>query len=308
MATDFERIREALNAGDKATARALLPPLIKTRPTADLWVMAARACETREDTIKCLRKALALDPYHNRANTLLLKVESMNAPTAAEWERLTTRETPRTAQPAPTIQKQIKRKRKMTTWRWITLISFILLGSACSLFTLNMVGLIKGVFTTATILTGGPTPVAAIEGIPLAQIQNAPAIVPSSHREEIGQRSSEDDRAVRTTTGGQDTDVLEHGYLHEYTFEATGGSEYAIYVQFLSFAANRVSRNVVVLRPDGTDAGAGCQRGQILEGDNNITLICHIDTAGTWNVRILGRDGESVGVYFIGIERMARTG
>lgn len=301
MATDFERIREALNAGDKATARALLPPLIKTRPTADLWVMAARACETREDAIKCLRKALELDPYHNRANTLLLKIESMNAPTAADWERLTTPVT------SPIVEKQVKRKRKMTTWRWITLISFLLLGSACSLFTLNMVGLIKGVFTTATILTGGPTPVAAIEGIPLSQIQNAPAVVPSSHREEIGQRSNEEDRAIRTTTGGQDTDVLEHGYLHEYTFEATRGSEYAIYIQFLSFAANRVSRNVVVLRPDGTDAGTDCQRGQILEGDNNITLICHIDMAGTWSVRILGRDGESVGVYFIGIERMQRS-
>jgi hypothetical protein len=305
MTTDFERIREALNAGDKATARALLPPLIKTRPTADLWVMAARACESKADAIKCLRKALDLDPYHNRANTLLLQIEKIDAPTSAEWERLTAPPRPR-AKTTPV--EQGKRKRRMTTWRWITLISFFLLGSACSLFTLNMVGLIKGVVTTATILTGGPTPVAAIQGIPIGQIQDAPVVVPSSHREEIGQRSSEDDRAVRTTTGGQDTDVLEHGYLHEYTFEARVGSEYAIYVQFLSFAANRVSRNVVVLRPDGTDVGGGCQRDQILEGDNNITLLCHIDVTGTWNVRILGRDGESVGVYFIGIERMSRAG
>lgn len=306
MSTDLERIREALKAGDKQTARALLPPLIKTRPSADLWVLAARACESNEDAVKCLRKALQIDPYHNRANTLLLKLEGITPPTAAEWERLTTPPRPTMTMEATPVKKKVKRKRRMTTWRWITLISFLLLGSACSLFTLNMIGLIKGVVTTATILTGGPTPVAAIQGIPLAQLQDAPAIVPSSHREQIGQRTSEDDRAIRTTTGGQDTDILEHGYLHEYTFEANNGTEYAIYVQFLSFAANRVSRNVAVLRPDGTDAVGGCEHDQILQGDNNITLLCGIDLSGTWTVRILGRDGESVGVYFIGIERMRR--
>lgn len=304
MTTNLKLIREALSGGDRATARALLPALIKTQPTPDLWVLAARACESQEDAVKCLRKALQLDPYHNRANNLLLKIDGLSAPTAAEWERLTAR--PRLPVEEMPLKK-IRRKRRMTTWRWVTLISFILLGSACSLFTLNMVGLIKGLVTTATILTGGPTPVSVYQGIPLAQVQDAPAIVPSSHREEIGQRTSEDDRAVRTTTGGQDTDVLEHGYLHEYTFEAAAGAEYAVYVQFLSFAANRVSRNVVILRPDGTDASSICQRDHILAGDNNITYLCDIDMAGTWNVRILGRDGESVGVYFIGIERMQRS-
>jgi hypothetical protein len=170
-----------------------------------------------------------------------------------------------------------------------------------------MVGLVRGVVTTVTVLTGGPTPVTEYEGIPLEQLEDAPAILPSSHREQIGEKTSEEDSAVTTTGGGQDADVLENGYLHEYTFDAVSGNEYAIYVQFLSFAANAVSRNVVVLRPDGTDAGANCQRDHILEGDNNITYICAIDMTGTWNVRILGRDGESVGAYFIGIERMQRS-
>jgi hypothetical protein len=78
----------------------------------------------------------------------------------------------------------------------------------------------------------------------------------------------------------------------------------AVYVQFLSLSANRVSRNVVLLRPNGSNATGGCERGTILQGDNNITLTCVLDTTGTWKIRILGRQGESVGVYFVGVEQM----
>jgi hypothetical protein len=89
MTPELEQIRKALKAGDKATARALLPPLIKGQPTPDLWKLAAQACETKEDALKCLRKALQLDPYHSRANSLLLKLEDLKPPTLTEWERLT---------------------------------------------------------------------------------------------------------------------------------------------------------------------------------------------------------------------------
>jgi hypothetical protein len=99
-------------------------------------------------------------------------------------------------------------------------------------------------------------------------------------------------------------DVIEPGYAHDFTFDAETGSEIAIYVQFLSVAANRVSRNVVVLRPDGSDATPTCDRDAILEGDNNVTYICTIDADGTWVVRVLGREKESVGAFFIGEQTM----
>ncbi len=97
--------------------------------------------------------------------------------------------------------------------------------------------------------------------------------------------------------------MLEPGYVHEYTFAGVHGQEYAIYVQFLSLGANRVSRNVVVLRPDDSDA-TNCQADAILQGDNNITLTCPLDATGTWKVRILGRAGESVGAYFVGVQQI----
>lgn len=305
MAADsLAPIREALKNGDKAAARRLLPPLIKTQPSAELWTLAAQACDKQEDAIKCLRKALELDPLHSRANRMLFKLEGAKPPTAEEWDRLTA-EQPRAAPHVDPISlKKAKRERKLNPWRVIGCLSFILLGSACSLFTLNMVGVINGMFTTATVLLGGPTPVSQWEGQPLVDVVDAPVVVPPSQSEIIGAASSENDVAERTSSGGRDADVLEPGYSHEYQFDAVRGTQYAIYIQFLSLDANRVSRNVAVIRPDGSDATTDCEQSSILEGDNNVTYICDIDDGGTWSVRILGRDNESVGAYFVGIERM----
>jgi hypothetical protein len=304
---DLEPIRAALKNGDKAAARQLLPPLLKAQPSADLWTLAALACDRKEDGIKCLRKALVLDSLHTQANRLLFKWEGAKPPTADEWDRLTGENAvPRaekiTAAPVPL--KKVKRKGKRSPWRWVGLLSFFLLGSACSLFTLNMAGLINGVFTRATIMLGGPTPVSQWQGQALENVDNAAVVIPPSQSEQIGEAHSEDDRAVRTSSGGRDADVLDPGYSHQYTFEARAGDQFGIYIQFLSLGANRVSRNVAVLRPDGSSVTETCERQNILQGDNNIAYICDINTSGTWSVRILGREGESVGAYFVGIERI----
>lgn len=305
MAADnLAPIREALKNGDKAVARRLLPTLLKTQPTADLWTLAAQACDKQEDAIKCLRKALELDSLHSQANRLLFKLEGAKPPSAEEWDRLTAQRARQALPAEPIPLKKVKRKRRMTPGRWVGCLSFLLLGSACSLFTLNMIGVINGVFTTATVLLGGPTPVSQWQGQPLSEVSNAPVVIPPSQQEMIGVATSGDDIAERTSSGGRDADVLDPGYSHEYQFDAVQGSEYAVYIQFLSLDANRVSRNVAVLRPDGSDATPNCDQNSILQGDNNVTFICNIDATGTWGVRILGRDDESVGAYFVGIERM----
>lgn len=336
MLPDLDPIREALKQGNKEAARRLLAPLLKAQPSAELWTLAALACERQEDGIKCLRRALALDPFHTQANRLLFKWEGPKPPTADEWNRLAgdmpapipekdvrraTQEAKASAKPAsssaPLVApasvvttvplKKARNTRKRSPWRTVGCLSFILLGSACSLFTLNMVGLINGMFTTATVLMGGPTPVSQWAGTPLEEVRNAPVVIPPSQSEMIGESSGSDDVAERTRTGGRDADVLDPGYSHEYQFEAREGDSYAIYVQFLSLGANRVSRNVVILRPDGSDATANCERNTILQGDNNVAYVCDISARGIWKVRILGRQGESVGAYFVGIERMQRT-
>lgn len=293
-------VRKALEAGDKKAAQRLLRPLLNAQPTAEMWRLAAQACPTNEKAIECLRRAIALDPHHDGANRLLAKLENLqNAKTSANGKPAVTQTadagiTPALDDDLPSVDlltevPKKKRRKKRSGTRTIVLLSVLLFGMCCSLITMNMVGVISGPITAVTMLTGGATPVTHVDGVPLRDVADAPLRIAPAQSEPLEER---------------DTDVLEPGYEHEYTFTGSRGQEVAIYVQFLSIAANHVSRNVVVLRPDETDATAQCERGTILQGDNNITLTCPLDTSGVWKVRILGRETESVGAYFVGIEPM----
>jgi hypothetical protein len=276
----LQPIRDALKAGDKPTAQKLLNPLLKAQPTAETWYLAAQACPTDEKAILCLRKALELEPQHSGANRLLFRLEGAK-PAARKDEHKV-----EVVLPDEPLKK-VKRAKKRGAGRTIVLLGLLLFGMSCSLLTMNMVGLIHGPITAVTELTGGATPVTAIDGKPLSEVSSAPLRVSPSQTKPLTAR---------------DADVLEPGYAHEYTFSGTLNTEVMVYVQFLSLAANRVSRNVVVLRPDGSNATPTCTQDAILQGDNNVTLDCPIDKTGTWKVRILGRDRESVGAYFVGIQ------
>lgn len=291
-------VRNALEAGNKKAAQRLLRPLLNDHPTAEMWRLAAQACPTNEKAIECLRRAIALDPNHDGANRLLAKLESAQRPkTAANGNERASTPAPAFVDELPSVElltdvplKPVgKRRKKRSGTRTIVLLSVLLFGMCCSLITMNMVGIISGPITAVTMLTGGATPVTQIDGVPLREVEDAPLRVVPAQSEPLEER---------------DTDVLEPGYQHEYRFAGRDGVEVAIYVQFLSVAANRVSRNVVVLRPDDSDATELCERDTILQGDNNLALTCALDANGEWKVRILGRETESVGAYFVGIEPM----
>lgn len=287
MPADPQPIKDALKAGDKQTAQALLRPLLKASPTADLWVLAARAANTPTQAIDFLRRALALDPHHNEANRLLFKLEGAKPLAEQQRER---------AAPKPAIKEEDlpplkKPRRKRANWgrRLLILLLMLVFSTSCAAITLNLVGVITGPITALTVLTGGPQPVNEIEGVPIEQINDAPLRV---------------EPAIRETAQARDTEVIDHGYLHAYTFNAAAGDTYSIYVQFLSVTANRVSRNVVIVNPSGRNATSQCQNDPILQGDNNVAFTCGINQSGAWQVRILGRRNESVGVYFIGVQKL----
>jgi len=301
MTVDLEPIHAALKAGDKAGARRLLTLILTAHPSADVWVLAARACDTDEAAIKCLRKALALDPFHTNANRLLLKLEGAIPPEAIRREReermaaFATGEQLRQALPPqanPLVtEKRVRPVRKpLSPWRMIGCLGVVVLGLSLSLLMMNLIGVVTGVFGTIARFTGGPTPVTEWQGVPLSQVENAALLLPAVQSEPA---------IVR------DADVIDDGYVHEYSFEGVAGQPVAIYVQFLSLGANRVSRNVAILRPDGSDGRGSCTPDRIIEGDNNIVFTCVINATGTWRVRILGRAGESVGAYFVGVEDFA---
>ncbi|MGB1287392.1 MAG: hypothetical protein ACPG7F_12715, partial [Aggregatilineales bacterium] len=166
----------------------------------------------------------------------------------------------------------------------------ILLSMSCSVFAFRAIGWLPSQVTgTLNTLLGGMAPVYEIDGIPIEDRYDAPLIMTP---------------AMIKDASPQGMEVMDAGYLHEHQFDGLAGAEYAIYVQFLSDQANQVSRNVVVLNPFNQDATGSCQRGNILEGDNNITLICSLNNTGTWKLRVLGREGESVGAYFIGVQKL----
>ncbi len=266
IATDpLYPVRKTLKTGNRKAAQRSLRVLLRHQPSAEAWMLAAQSCHSNDEAIYCLRQALALEPRYSRAQHLLLRLEA--------------------APPRPVLPPPKPRIRRRT----VIVFGLLLCAAVLSIITLNLAGLITGPITAVTQLTGGDAPVHEINGQPLSQIENAPLLVPPSQTLPLP---------------NQMIDMIEPGYVHDFTFEAETGADVAIYVQFLSVAATRVSRNVVVLRPDGSDATPACDRDAILEGDNNVTYICTIDSTGTWIVRVLGREQESVGAFFIGEQMM----
>lgn len=325
----------ALQAGDKASARRLLSGMLKTNPTADAWYLAAHATDDPAVQIRCLKKALALDEWHSKANRMLAQLEIPPPLVDTHPPGQITRQAAYTPQgveaavlasaapasapsmdepsfmreavtivgePATTPEDLLavrlpprKRKRKGNGngMRRIGCVLSLLMMSGFSLLVLSLTGFIPGGVALLEQLTGGPPPVEEVDGIPIANNPNAIYLLePSQSQPAITQQQ----------------DAIDHGYLHEYTFEARAGEEVVIFVQFLSVGAGNVSANVAVVDPDGVGVNHEVcnnmgEQGFVM-GDSNVTLQCLIDMAGTWSVRILGISGETTGTYFLGVESL----
>lgn len=296
MSDKIQKIRETLAAGDTAKASKMLKWLLQNDPSADAWVLAAEMASDNELKIKFLRKALTLDEWHAQANRMLHKLEDvkplsqMAVPASSEWSKTTG------MKPVSEIKRQLKQdkhrehsQRQQFYGRMGCLFSIFLMFFI-STFALRAIGLISSSLTAGfNALFGLPTPIVAYEGTPLAELENVPLLLTPSHSEVATDR---------------DMEILDNGYMNEHTFEARSGEEVLVYIQFLSVNANRVSRNVAILDPDGNDARGQCFTDTILKGDNNVTFTCLIQRSGTYRVRVLGRDGESVGAYFVGVESL----
>lgn len=289
---DLEPLRELIANGDKARARMLLRPLLKAQPSAEAWYLAATTMESNEQAIRCLKQAIELDPWHASANRMLHKLEGVKS----LYEQPAVQLDQADIQPLKPLERKLKendqsrRAAQGRLWTRIGCLAGFMLMFSCSLLVLGLVGIVPGVIGKVTTLLGGPSAIDSFNGTPIAEMENAINVLPATSSRYIGE--------------GQTMDVLDHGLLTEYTFDAVSGRSYAIWVQFLSISANRVSRNVTLLNPNGEDARVLCDRGQIVDGDNNVTMTCQINQTGTWTVRVLGREGESVGAYFVGIQAL----
>lgn len=299
--TSIQEVALALKEGNKIRARRLIKIVLQEAPSADAWFLAAQTMQSKEQTIKCLKQALELDPWHQKSNRMLLKLEG--TPTEPHEVALS-RQTQELQQAVGMknvldikrqgksleFQKRAKRRKRIN--RGLT-ISFLLLSMSCTVITFSMIGVIQGPLAFLIQLGGGPPPVTELDGVPIKDVRNAAATIePARHVEDVS----------------EDVNVLEHGYVHEYTFDARSGEEVAGYVQFMSVSADNVGANVLIVNPNdrivGQDVCEFLGEAGLLGGDGNVTFTCRIDISGTWRVRMLGVNGESVGAYFVGIETL----
>ncbi len=293
-------IREAIKTGDKAHARELLRPLLKAEPTAELWYLAAYACESRDHARQCLNRAIFYDRDHHPTRRALAQLESgagtlppLDAPAAVP-----------VAIPEPLIEPPLNRparartrpKRTGPPWGLIGCGGSLLLSLSLSYVVLTYLDSPIAAQVRAVLRgeVGAPT---QGEGTPVfgaAPGMNAPPgafVVQPSKSAEIKRQQPA-------------SDVMDAGKAHEYTFEAYQGEELAIGIQFLSPTARQVGANVAVIDPDGLNAESRCQRDFILTDGSSVAFICQVHKSGTWKLHIFGRDGESTGVYVVTYERM----
>lgn len=296
MSPTLQKIQSLIDKGDKKRARHYLKLVLKEEPSADAWYMMALTLDDELQQIKCLRNALKLDAFHSPSNRLLHKVEGgmplhEQEKLKQEKEKRETRE----VVPLKPIEREMKKdrfqrhaERQRRRTRYGCLFSF-LLSASCSLFAVTAIGLLPGFIGTMSTLFGGPVPVHAIEGTPIEDREDAIVIMTPVQSNEAS---------------NQEVEIMDHGYLHEYKFDAIQNESYAIYVQFMSVNANHVSRNVAIIDPEGSDATGICERQRILEGDMGTAFTCQANMSGEWAVRVLGVTGESVGAYFVGVEKL----
>lgn len=78
----LKQFQQYLNAGDRDSARQLIRQYIKDHPDdADGWYLAATVAG-KEQRVALLNKALAIDPFHEKAHQMLAKMQS--APTVSK--------------------------------------------------------------------------------------------------------------------------------------------------------------------------------------------------------------------------------
>lgn len=290
----LEQVRAAMSRGEMDKAHKMVRWLLKNEPSADAWFLAAQLVDDKDEKIKALRQAIRLDTWHKDANLLLYKLEGSKPKEVikreTEWDRKAGEK------PVTEIKRQLKEDRyqkqaaRHRTYTRYGCFFSILFSVFFSLTVFRAAGLLSsGMTVKFASLFNQPTPVEAFQGTPIALI-NRPHLLMTPSRVEP---------AV-----AQDVEILDAGYLHEHIFNGVSGGEYAIYVQFLSLNAKKVARNIMIVDPNKGEAGQRCAAQQMLQDGTNMIYTCLIDVPGTWRVLILGRDTESVGAYFIGVQKL----
>ena len=290
--------RRLIRQGEQAKARHVLKPVIEQAPTAEAWFVLAVAMETREKAIRCLKASLEIDAWYAPANRMLSElqeVESLPETNANVInDQLLLSDLVSDLDDVPDAPLSYERITRRSRRRFGCVYGLLLISSITSLLTLSLLGVVPGGITLITLLRGGPQPVTQINQTPIANVPDAALLI---------------EPAMQKQSDADNVEIIDHGYVHEYSFDAVVGDEFEGYVQFLSFEASNVQQNVVIVDPDGERVPESVCffRGDsgLLNGDSSANFNCQINMDGTWRVRVLGIRGQSIGTYFLRVERLS---
>ena len=183
MENQLTPIHAAIEAGDKKAARRMLKPLLDASPSAELWYVAACACENADQEVGCLRQALKIDAQYApaRARYRELKAASEvemppldmlvlvddDMPTyelLTEFPELAQRFRPRPAVNIQAIKAQQSRRRSRQ-WTVVGCGGWILMSISLSYFAMTVLG--SPLPAQVRQLFGGSTPIARDAGTPV---------------------------------------------------------------------------------------------------------------------------------------------
>lgn len=284
---DYGQHSTIIDLGTNHSSKKLvISPITSQSESADELCDKAKAAGDTTEAIRYLKRALELEPLHSKANRMLFQLEGAKS--------LREQEVKAAAPPMSLDEleplKKVSNKKKRSPWTVIGIIGSVLMSLTATFFVLTFTGSpIAG--KISNMLMGKPQPVNEIQGTP---IQNIPNVVLTVQPQE----------SVPLQIDKEVSGVLDNGVSKEYVFSGVSGQEVAIAVWFP--AANKVSKNVALLDPQGVSAEALCSRGPLLADDGtNIALSCHLNQAGQWKIRLIGIDGESTGAYFVSVKPMS---
>lgn len=109
---NLEKVIAALKKGDKKKAQELLRPILQNSPSADAWYLAAHATTNTSQAEFFLKKALELDPFHEKSLQALQKPNHAKVSNAA----------------VKTKSKSSKKSSRRSLWLLILTV-FVCLGS-----------------------------------------------------------------------------------------------------------------------------------------------------------------------------------
>lgn len=314
-------VREEIAKGHVVRARKILRMLLDETPTAPLWYLASTICETPDQELNCLKKALKLDPNHMHARERYIELkksrrEEMMPPLMVLVEDLPE---PSEIKPLqdPFTAKRLRRKQLQRRWAIVSLVATVLMSLSSTYFVLTMVGspIPAQVRAFLSGQSGNDRAGKPIFGNPSGGGGPAPTPNPAQPTSSVQNENYSADAAaggfvVRPNKSEElqsqkpVNDVLDPGFAHEYILKASKGEEIAIAVQFFSPTAHKVASNMAVLDPDGYNASSQCERGSILTDGSSVTFVCKVDKSGDWKLQIFGHSGESTGVYIVTYQRM----